>query len=153
METQEEFEQRKSDYIQKKVALANKLKDLVDKQDAVISEIAALRKPVKGPGKDFYRLQQEEQERVRRILYEGDEGSCDYYIVNGRIEPKPETRPTDSIFHGWLFDGTGIIQQEQSYLINKLINPKYKTEEEIEQNKRRKREGWSRSSYESDDSW
>ena len=153
METQEEFEQRKSDYIQKKVALANKLKDLVDKQDAVISEIAALRKPVKGPAKDFYYLQQEEQERVRRILHEEEEGNCDYYIVNGRIKPKPEARLTDSIFHGWLFDSTGIIQREQNYVVNKLINPKYKTEEEIEQDKRRKREGWSRSSYESDDSW
>ncbi len=53
METQEEFEQRKSDDIQEKTAIVNELRGLVDKQDTVLSKTAALRKPLKGLAADL----------------------------------------------------------------------------------------------------
>ena len=55
METQEEFEQRKSDDIEK-TAIVNELRGLLDKQDTVLSKTAALRKPLKGPAEDLSSL-------------------------------------------------------------------------------------------------
>ena len=72
MESQEDFNQRKSIYIQQKSDLVEKLRDLVDKQDKLLAEIAALRKPTRTPPKDYFCLCRSSQERIRRIL-EGTE--------------------------------------------------------------------------------
>ena len=45
MESQEDFDKRKSIYIQQKTVLTDKLQHLVDEQNRVLDEIAALRKP------------------------------------------------------------------------------------------------------------
>ena len=148
MESQEDFDQRKSIYIQQKTILVDRLKYLVDEQNKVLDEIAALRKPTLKPPVDYYYLSCESQEHIRRILEGTEEGDCDYEIDHskfthvpgwtpGRVVLKTDTKWTKSIEH-LLFDGREILDNEQSYLINRIIRPDYKTKEEIEQAKKRK---------------
>ena len=79
MESQESFEQRKSIYIQQKTVLVNKLKYLVDEQNKVLAELTALDKPTRNK-RGYDDLRRSEQERVRRILIEGEEGECDFVL-------------------------------------------------------------------------
>ena len=136
METPEEFEIRESNYIREKKELLDEMIRLAAEQDEVLAKIAALRKPVFG-SPDVNRLPSEEYERIRKILYEGAEGECDYYLeksealvkrgyINGDIRPKPEIRLTEPICHGWLHDGMEVRREEQSYLLAKLVNPRHK---------------------------
>ena len=154
-ETDQEFEERKEDYIQKKLVLTKELKDLVGKQDAVLAKIAELRKPVKGPPKDFYYVHREEQDRVRNILDGKEQGECYYFLgINGSIEPKPGVRRTESIrHHSWLYDSMEMIKDAQSYLIHMLFDPRYKTEAIVEARRKRKMTRYSDPDSESEDSW
>ena len=148
MESQEDFDKRKSIYIQQKTVLTDKLQHLVDEQNRVLDEIAALRKPTIKPPEEYYQLHPDSQEEIRKILEGTAEGDCDYEIdhskcthiprwVPGRIVLKPGVVGTKSI--EWLLeDGREILDSEQSYLINRLIRPNYKTEEQIEREKKRK---------------
>ena len=146
MESQEDFDKRKSIYIQQKTVLTDKLQHLVDEQNRVLDEIAALRKPTIKPPEEFGWLPRGIQEEIRKILEEG--GDCDYEIDHskfthvpgwtpGRVVLKTDTKWTKSI--EWLLvDSREILDNEQSYLINRLIRPNYKTEEQIEREKKRK---------------
>jgi len=136
MESQESFEQRKSIYIQQKTVLVNKLKYLVDEQNKVLAELAALDKPTRNK-RGYDDLRRSEQERVRRILIEGEEGECDFVLdkseatikdgyTNGKIVLKPGVKWTKSIGYQ-LEDGTEIIQEHQEYLIKKIIQPNFDT--------------------------
>ncbi|MCP4745666.1 MAG: hypothetical protein GY874_05915 [Desulfobacteraceae bacterium] len=115
METQEEFNQRKSAYLAEKLKLAKQLKDLVALQDEVLEKIAALQKPIKTRGN-------------ASGYWSGKRWKT---ITGSEIVP----RKTDTIFQGWLYDGTKMIQEEQQYLIKKLFNPRYKNE--LQKNGRR----------------
>jgi hypothetical protein len=120
----------------------------VDEQNRVLYEIAALRKPTLKPPEEYYQLHPESQEEIRRILEGTEEGDCDYEIDHskfthvpgwtpGRVVLKTDTKWTKSI--EWLLeDGRGILDNEQSYLINRLIRPNYKTKEQIKREKKRK---------------
>ena len=148
MESQEDFDKRKSIYIQQKTVLTDKLQRLVDDQNQVLDEIAALRKPTIKPPEEFGRLPHGIQEEIRRILEGTEEGDCDYEIDHskfthvpgwtpGRVVLKSNTKWTKSI--EWLLvEGREILDNEQSYLINRLIRPDYKTKEQIEREKKRK---------------
>ena len=148
MESQEDFDKRKSIYIQQKTVLTNRLQHLVNEQNKVLDEIAALKKPTIKPPTEFYRLPRGTQEDIRRILEGTEEGDCDYEIDHskythvpgwtpGRVVLKTDTKWTKSI--EWLLeDGREILDNEQSYLINRLIRPNYKTEEQIEREKKHK---------------
>ena len=136
MESQEDFDQRKSTYIQQKTVLVNKLKYLVDEQNKVLAELTALGKPTRNK-RDYDDIRRSEQERVRRILMEGEEGECDFVLdkseatikdgwTNGKIILKPGVKWTKSIGH-LLEDGTEIIQEHQDYLIKKIIQPNFDT--------------------------
>ena len=127
MESQEDFNQRKSIYIQQKSDLVNKLRDLVDKQHKLLTEIATLRKPTRTPPEEYYYLSRSSQDRIRRILEGPEPGDCDYEIDNskstheagwtsGRIVLKTGVKWTKSIDHS-LIESTKIMQDEQRYMI------------------------------------
>jgi len=148
MESQEDFDKRKSIYIQQKTVLTDRLQHLVNEQNKVLDEIAALKKPTIKPPTEFGWLPRGTQEDIRRILMEGEEGECDFVLdkseatikdgwTNGKIILKTDTKWTKSI--EWLLvDSREILDEHQSYLINRLIRPNYKTEEQIEREKKRK---------------
>ena len=163
METPEEFEKRKSNYIREKKELVDEMIRLSEEQDKVLAKIATLRKPVFGPP-ELWRLRGEAYERVRKILYEGAEGECDYYLeksealakrgyINGKIRPKPEIRQTEAIIHGWLYDSIEIREEWQSYVLPKLANPRHKSESERKRIEERKRKRPDSPIYDSEDSW
>jgi hypothetical protein len=160
-ETLEEFEQRKSEYIHQKAALASKLRALIDKQDEVLLEIAKLRRPLQGPAEDFCYVDRYQQEHIRRILNgeaeEEERRDCIYrdfgeevchcadsYCLGheNRIEVKQGARRTESIYHSNLQDGIETVQNEQRYVLNNLDNPKYLTETEKEGGYLDRRDSW-----------
>ena len=148
MESQEDFDKRKSIYIQQKTVLTDKLQHLVDEQNRVLNKIAALRKPTIKPPEEFGRLPRGIQEEIQKILEGTEEGDCDYEIDHskfthvpgwtpGRVVLKSDVEWTKSI--EWILEESReILDEHQSYLINRLIRPNYKTKEQIEREKKRK---------------
>ena len=133
METPEEFEIRKTAFIREKKKLVDEFIHLSKQQDDILAKIRALRRPVFGPPEIRKYPYSEDYERVRKILYEGEKGECDFYLDKrkrkyGEIKGKPEIRQTKSIEDGWMDIAMEIREEEQSYLHNRLADPSYRTE-------------------------
>ena len=141
MESSEDFNQRKSDYIKQKSGIVKRLQELQNKQDELLSQLIKLNKPTKGPP-EFWRLKSGSEERVRRQLQGPAPGHCDYEIdhskfthvsgwTEGRIVIKTGVKWTEPI-HPWKIERAQVLQIEQHDLFEKIIKPNYKSKEEIE---------------------
>ena len=141
MESSEDFNQRKSDYIKQKSGIVKQLQELQNKQDELLSELATLNKPTKGPP-EFGDLSHRSQRVARRQLQGLEPGHCNYEIDNckfkhisgwseGRIVIKTGVKWTEPI-HPWKIERAQVLQIEQHDLFEKIIKPNYKSKEEIE---------------------
>ena len=138
----EDFNQRKSNYIQQKSGIVKRLQELQNEQGELLSQLIKLSKPTRGPP-EWEDLSHRPQHVVRRQLLQGLEpGHCNYEIDNsklkhisgwseGRIVIKTGVKWTEPI-HPWKIERAQVLQIEQHDLFEKIIKPNYKSKEDIE---------------------